>query len=91
MLPLREREIFMRQNFPAVVTSLAVGASLAGSTSAAPHDFQTGDVICGVMSGNYKIYDNNGVYIETIYDTLRGATTGAVSSKIHPIRQGVST
>ncbi len=66
----------MRIAIHAIGTSLALGISISGSASAAPHDFQIGDVICGVMSGNYQIYDNDGVYIETIYDSLGGVTTG---------------
>ncbi|MFO0981516.1 MAG: hypothetical protein U1E76_07135 [Planctomycetota bacterium] len=57
--------------------SLAVGFSITAPGPAAAHDFQVGDVICGVTSGNYQIYTNAGSYIETVYDGLGGVTTGA--------------
>lgn len=39
-------------------------------------DWQIGDVFVGVSSGSYKVYDNNGVFKETITDGLTGFTTG---------------
>lgn len=38
--------------------------------------WQVGDVFVGVSSGSYQVYDNSGVYKETISDGLGGYTTG---------------
>lgn len=38
--------------------------------------WNVGDVFAGVASGSYKVYDNAGVFKETISDGLSGFTTG---------------
>jgi hypothetical protein len=66
-----------RSRFRAVSASLAIALSSSSALTAAPHDFHVGDVVCGVTSGNYQVYNNAGGYIETIYNGLGGVTTGS--------------
>ena len=56
--------------FSALGLALTTPPSVAG-------DLQLGDVICGVASGNYQVYDNNGNFLETINNGQGGFTTGA--------------
>jgi hypothetical protein len=57
----------------AVLTCAAIFALSAQSVTA----WQTGDVFAGVANGQYKVYDNNGVFKETITQpTPTGFTTG---------------
>ena len=52
---------------PLIALHISLGASTA---------WNVGDVFVGVGSGQYQVYDNNGVFKETISDGLGGFTTG---------------
>lgn len=56
----------------AVVMSAAMWTVVAQGVTA----WQTGDVFAGVGNGQYKVYDNNGVFKETIQQPSVGFTTG---------------
>lgn len=59
---------------PLVIGLCMFLASLPASVKAAT--WQVGDVFVGVSGGSYKVYDNAGVFKETISDGLGGYTTG---------------
>src|SRR3989344_9264919 len=48
----------------------------AVTTSQAATIWNVGDVFAGVAGGSYNVYDNSGVFKETITDGLGGFTTG---------------
>jgi hypothetical protein len=58
---------------------LAAALTLSGfdlNASAHASDWALGDVFAGVSNGSYKVYDNAGVFKETVIDGLGGYTTG---------------
>lgn len=67
-----------------IVNILSTAAILAGSLipllrplpAHASTTWNVGDVFAGVAGGSYKVYDNAGVFKETISDGLGGFTTG---------------
>ena len=61
--------------FVLFVTVLSVGAGRQHQSTEAA-DWVLGDVFVGVASGSYNVYDNSGVFKETISDGLGGITTG---------------
>lgn len=59
--------------------ALAVGAPVllkVGSAPMAATDWNVGDVFVGVANGQYDVFDNNGVFKETIDTGVGGFTTG---------------
>jgi hypothetical protein len=58
--------------------SLLIGVLSAGANqpARAVTPWVTGDVFAGVGNGTYQVYDNTGVFKETISDGLDGFTTG---------------
>ncbi|GAN32216.1 MAG: hypothetical protein DYG83_12230 [Candidatus Brocadia sp. AMX2] len=68
------RAIRMAGLLPLVIGLLIFLASPAVSVKAAA--WQVGDVFVGVSGGSYQVYDNTGVFKETISDGLGGFTTG---------------
>ncbi len=59
------------------LSALAVLSAVSALSAQAPNvAWVRGDVFLGVASGNYKVYDNNGVFKETINNGTTGYTTG---------------
>jgi hypothetical protein len=58
--------------FVALLTAAAIYPIVAQGVTA----WQTGDVFAGVGTGRYNVYDNNGVFKETIQQPATGFTTG---------------
>ncbi|MBI2876347.1 MAG: hypothetical protein HYY20_05650 [Candidatus Tectomicrobia bacterium] len=60
------------------VLLLLIGLYVAGTSqpARAVTPWVTGDVFVGVSGGSYQVYDNTGVFKETISDGLGGFTTG---------------
>lgn len=50
--------------------------ALTQATHVEAADWALGDVFAGIASGSYKVFDNAGVFKETISDGLGGFTTG---------------
>src|SRR3989344_3514419 len=59
-----------------LITVAAAVVSGATSPAAASTTWNVGDVYAGVAAGQYNVYDNSGVFKETITDGLGGFTTG---------------
>src|SRR3989344_7476995 len=59
-----------------LITVAAAVLSGATSPAAASTTWNVGDVYAGVAAGQYNVYDNSGVFKETITDGLGGFTTG---------------
>jgi uncharacterized repeat protein (TIGR01451 family) len=72
--PPARRRRFRRARLALI--AVAALALLSVSGAAATTAWQIGDVFAGVASGQYKVYDNGGVFKETITDGLGGFTTG---------------
>ncbi|MBI2443425.1 MAG: hypothetical protein HYV40_05995 [Candidatus Levybacteria bacterium] len=74
----------MKNLFNKITSVVGTAAILAGSLvpilrplpAAASTTWNVGDVFAGVAGGSYKVYDNAGVFKETISDGLGGFTTG---------------
>jgi len=66
------------------VAAISVGAMLvlvvvlfhAGPSASAATTWNTGDVFVAVANGSYNVYDNAGVFKQTITSPLSGTTTG---------------
>ena len=48
----------------------------AGAPASAATTWNTGDVLVAVVNGSYNVYDNGGVFKQTITSPLSGTTTG---------------
>lgn len=59
-----------------VITVAAVAISGATRPAIASTTWNVGDVFAGVATGSYNVYDNAGVFKETVSDGLGGFTTG---------------
>ena len=74
----------MNNIFKKIVSVVSTAILLAGSLvplarslpASASTTWNVGDVFAGVAGGSYKVYDNAGVFKETISDGLGGFTTG---------------
>lgn len=68
------RSLKIAELLPMVIGLWILLSGMSASVKAAA--WQVGDVFVGVSSGSYQVYDNGGVYKETVSDGLGGYTTG---------------
>lgn len=61
-------------NLTLIISSIAI--TLTAKPALASTTWNVGDVYAGVAGGSYNVYDNSGVFKETISDGLGGFTTG---------------
>jgi hypothetical protein len=69
----------MKKRFLTVLVSFAmsvVGVAIPSAVATAATTWNNGDVFAAVSNGSYKVYDNNGVFKQTISDGRGGFTTG---------------
>lgn len=69
----------MKKRFLTVLVSFAmsvVGVAIPSGVATAATTWNNGDVFAAVSNGSYKVYDNNGVFKQTISDGRGGFTTG---------------
>jgi hypothetical protein len=69
----------MKKRFLIVLVSFAmsvVGVAIPSGVATAATTWNNGDVFAAVSNGSYKVYDNSGVFKQTISDGRGGFTTG---------------
>ena len=64
------------KHFMPVAAVLLVGTLIGHPQAAEGSTWNIGDVFVGISNGNYQVYDNTGIFKETIFNGLGGFTTG---------------